>query len=94
MHRHVIEEIFCEVCESEVESSGHFFWTCLRDQEDWSCSKLVVNCGASQFHLLMVDQRDDDKLAFVVTNIAWALWKEKTEMLCGIRECCDISGGY
>ena len=44
--------------------------------------------------LLMVDQRDDDKLAFVVTNIAWALWKEKTEMLCGIRECCDISGGY
>jgi len=27
--------------------------------------------------LLMVDQRDDDKLAFVVTNIAWALWNDR-----------------
>ena len=55
--RKVLLEDLCDWCKVKPETVGHDLWGCLKVQEVWECSKLVLN----------IDRRED----FSFMDILW-----------------------
>ena len=92
MRRKVLSDDLIEECMLEVETSGHFFWSCPRAKQVWHCSRLLNPNYASpnsagQFNsfmelawkMIMVDQCHDSMVA-LMGMIAWRLWGNKNEI--------------
>ena len=69
---------------------GHAFISCPRACEVWACSKIVLLGGAFSmtslydllWKMLMVDQVDVDKVAWVII-LTWVMWHDRNEARLG-----------
>ncbi|KAL0003498.1 hypothetical protein SO802_017279 [Lithocarpus litseifolius] len=85
--RKVVDTDNCEECNNGLENLGHLFWSCQRARQIWQCTKLrfaFEPTAISSFfdlvwHLIMVEEFDEDKVATVVT-IAWSIWANHNEV--------------
>lgn len=85
--RKVLTDDSCEWCKEEPETVGHVLWSCLRAQEVWECSKLVLSLDRRDdisfmdtlWQLLLAENVNLDSVSRLVM-IAWKLWHSRNEL--------------
>lgn len=87
LNRREIQKDGCEICKEASKSTSQVLWNCMKAQEAWENSKLVLNINKDNgisfqhllWHLIIIEGYEEDKVARVVI-IAWALWYNKNEL--------------
>ena len=101
MRRKVLSDDICEECMLGAETSGHFFWSCLRAKQVLRCFGLLnLDYAAPNFagfnsfmelawKMLTVDRCHESMVALMGT-IAWRLWGNRNEVRHGGKRLGEL----
>lgn len=87
---------YCEVCQTEAETSGHLFWSFSNAKEVWRMSKLFsrqMNLLFASFmdliwYVTMVIRWERD-IVDKIMMIAWAMWTDRNKVRNGEEKKCS-----